>query len=212
MGQTPGTVISVRTWENFWGNSNAQYQISAYDYVVPATHLNFDGVNDFVVSTNAITNNTQNQTYQAWFRIPSIPTNDDRILQRGNDATGGWSISLGVNNTGKLNAGLSAGTEDYLTGTTTLVPNTWYQATIVFENNNSFRLYLDGNLEASVNIGNRVLRNSDNKLRIGIGNITAEHFKGDIDDVRVWSTALLPADILATKDCELQPTQTGVIA
>ncbi|MFN7013854.1 MAG: LamG-like jellyroll fold domain-containing protein, partial [Bacteroidia bacterium] len=73
LGQTPGTVLRIRVWENVFGISNAQFQVSAYDYIVPATHLNFDGVNDFIVSTNAVTNNTENQTYQAWFRIPSIP-------------------------------------------------------------------------------------------------------------------------------------------
>lgn len=214
LGQTPGTVLYIRVWEDFFGISNAQFQISAYDYVVPATHLNFDGVNDFVVSTNAISSNTQTQSYQAWIRIPSIPVNDDRFLQRGNDATGGWSVSLSVNSTGKVYAGFSSvGYADtYLTSTTTLVPNTWYQATFVFENNNSIRLYIDGNLEANTSIGNRTLRNSDNKLRIGSGNIAAEYFKGDIDEVRVWNTALTDADILATKDCELQSSQTGLLA
>lgn len=176
-----------------------------------ATHLNFDGTNDFVLSANAITNNTQNQTYQAWFRIPSIPVNSDVILQRGNDGSGGWSVQMGVNATGRLSAGISASPDTYLTGTTVLTPNTWYHATFVFENNNSLRLYLDGNLEASVAIGNRTLRNSDNRLRVGSGNIASEFFNGDIDEVRVWDVALSVTDILATKDCELDNTQTNVV-
>lgn len=212
LGQTPGTVLYVRTWENFWGNSNAQFQISAYDYVVPATHLNFDGTNDFVISANSITNNTQNQTYQAWFRIPSIPTNSDRILQRGSDGTGGWSVQMDVTSTGKLSAGISASPDTYLTGTTTLVPNTWYHATFVFENNNSLRLYLNGTLEASVTIGNRTLRNSDNRLRVGSGNIASEYFNGDIDDVRVWNMALSQTDIVNTMNCELDNSETNLVA
>jgi hypothetical protein len=176
-----------------------------------ATHLNFDGTNDFVLSANAITNNTQNQTYQAWFRIPSIPVNSDVILQRGNDGSGGWSVQMGVNATGRLSAGISASPDTYLTGTTVLTPNTWYHATFVFENNNSLRLYLDGNLEASVAIGNRTLRNSDNRLRVGSGNIASEFFNGDIDEARVWNVALSATDILATKDCELDNTQTNVV-
>ena len=210
-GQTPGTVLRIRVWENFFGISNAQFQVSAYDYVVPATHLNFDGTNDFIVSANAITNNTENQTYQAWFRIPSIPTNSDRILQRGSDGSGGWSVQVDVTSTGRLSAGISAAPDTFLTGTTVLNPNTWYQVTFVFENNNSLRLYLNGNLEASVAIGNRTLRNSDNRLRIGSGNIGSEFFKGDIDDVRVWNTVLTPTDIMNTMNCETQ-TQPELIA
>lgn len=212
LGQTPGTVLYVRTWENFWGNSNAQFQISAYDYVVPATHLNFDGTNDFVISANSITNNTQNQTYQAWFRIPSLPANNDRILQRGSDGTGGWSVQMDVTSTGKLSAGISASPDTYLTGTTTLIPNTWYHATFVFENNNSLRLYLNGTLEASVTIGNRTLRNSDNRLRVGSGNIASEYFNGDIDDVRVWNMALSQTDIVNTMNCELDNSETNLVA
>jgi len=212
LGQTPGTVLRIRVWENVFGISNAQFQVSAYDYIVPATHLNFDGVNDFVVSTNAITNNTENQTYQAWFRIPSIPANNDRILQRGNDGTGGWSVQIDVNAAGRLSAGISATPDTFITGTTVLTPNTWYHATFVFENNNSLPLYLNGNLEASIVIGNRTLRNSDNRLRIGVGNLASEHFNGDIDEVRVWNKVLNATDILNTMNCELQATETGLVA
>lgn len=212
LGQTPGTVVRIRVWENVFGISNAQFQVSAYDYIVPATHLNFDGVNDFVVSTNAITNNTENQTYQAWFRIPSIPANNDRILQRGNDGTGGWSVQIDVNAAGRLSAGISATPDTFITGTTVLTPNTWYHATFVFENNNSLRLYLNGNLEASIAIGNRTLRNSDNRLRIGVGNLASEHFNGDIDEVRVWNKVLNATDILNTMNCELQASETGLVA
>lgn len=212
LGQTPGTVFYVRVWENFFGISNAEFQVSAYDYVTPATHLNFDGANDFVISTNAITTNTENQTYQAWFRIPSIPANSDRILQRGNDGTGGWSLQIDVTSTGRLSAGISASPDTFITGTTVLTPNTWYHATFVFENNNSLRLYLNGNLEASVVIGNRTLRNSDNRLRIGVGNIGSEYFNGDIDEVRVWNKVLNATDILNTMNCELQASETGLVA
>lgn len=180
--------------------------------IANATHLNFDGVNDFVVSTNAITNNTENQTYQAWFRIPSIPANNDRILQRGNDGTGGWSLQIDVNAAGRLSAGISATPDTFITGTTVLTPNTWYHATFVFENNNSLRLYLNGNLEASIVIGNRTLRNSDNRLRIGVGNLASEHFNGDIDEVRVWNKVLNATDILNTMNCELQASETGLVA
>jgi len=211
IGQTPGTVLLVRVWENFIGISNSQFQISAYDYVVPATHLNFDGMNDFVVSANAVASNTQNQTYQAWFRIPAIPANGDRILQRGIDGTGGWSLQVDVTSTGRLSAGISATLDTFVIGTTVLLPNTWYHVTFVFENNNSLRLYLDGSLEASVVIGNRTLRNSDNRIRVGAGNIASEFFRGDIDEVRVWGFALSEADILATKDCELDEIQDNLL-
>lgn len=213
---TPSTATPSST--SYWvastnANGCESERVEIVVSVIPyATHLNFDGINDFVLSANAVTNNTQNQTYQAWFRIPSIPVNSDVILQRGNDGSGGWSVQMGVNATGRLSAGISASPDTYLTGTTVLTPNTWYHATFVFENNNSLRLYLDGNLEASVAIGNRTLRNSDNRLRVGSGNIASEFFNGDIDEVRIWDVALSATDILATKDCELDNTQTNVLA
>ncbi|MEQ3662169.1 MAG: LamG-like jellyroll fold domain-containing protein [Flavobacterium sp.] len=177
-----------------------------------ATHLNFDGTDDFVISANAITTNTENQTYQALFRIPSIPTNSDAILQRGIDGTGGWSVQIGINTSGRLYAGISATPDTFVTGTTVLSPNTWYHVTFVFENNNSLRLYLDGNLEASVAIGNRTLRNSDNRLRVGSGNVASEYFRGDIDEVRVWNKVISSTDILNTMNCELQASENGLKA
>src|SRR5690606_5973127 len=146
-----------------------------------------------------------------WFRIPSLPSNDDRILQRGNDGTGGWSVQISVNSTGRLSAGIES-PGIYITGTTVLTPNTWYQATFVFENNNSIRLYLNDTLEASNTIGNVTLRNSDNRLRIGTGNIASEYFNGDIDDVRVWNAALSQTDIQDAMNCELDGSQNNVVA
>ncbi|MQP25286.1 T9SS type A sorting domain-containing protein [Flavobacterium sp. LMO8] len=212
---TPSTASAGNT--SYWvastnanGCESARVEI-VVTVIANATHLNFDGVNDFIVSANAITNNTENQTYQAWFRIPSIPANSDRILQRGNDGTGGWSLQIDVNAAGRLSAGISATPDTFMTGTTVLTPNTWYHATFVFENNNSLRLYLNGNLEASVAIGNRTLRNSDNRLRIGVGNIASEYFNGDIDEVRVWNIALSQTDIMNTMNCEAQ-TQPELVA
>jgi len=207
---TPSTATVGNT--SYWVSStNANGCESARVEIVvtvnaplPATHLNFDGTNDFVLSANAITNNTQNQTYQAWFRIPSVPANSDLILQRGNDGSGGWSLQIGINATGRLFAGISATPDTFLTGTTVLLPNTWYHVTFVFENNNSLRLYLNGTLEASVAIGNRVLRNSDNRFRVGAGNVASEFFRGDIDEVRVWTMALSQTDIMNSMNCEAQ--------
>lgn len=212
LGQTPGTVLYVRVWENVFGISNAQFQISAYDYVVPATHLNFDGVNDLVVSANASTSNTESQTYQAWFRVPSAVSTQKVILQRGFDGSGGWSVQLAISGANKLQGGIVSSLSPLIAGTTTLVPNTWYHATLVLENNSTLRLYLNGVLEASASVGILNLRNSDNKLRIGSGNIASENFNGDIDEVRVWNKVLNATDILNTMNCELQASETGLVA
>lgn len=211
LGQTPGTLLYVRVWENFFGISNAQFQISAYDYVVPATHLNFDGTNDSVVSANAITSNTGSQTYQAWFRISSSVSTQKVILQRGIDGTGGWSIQLSISNSNRLQGGIVSTLSPIVSGTTILAPNTWYHATLAIENNGMLRLYLNGVEEASASVGALNLRNSDNRLRVGSGNIPSEFFNGDIDEVRVWDVALSATDILATRDCELDNSQTNVV-
>ena len=213
---TPSTATGGST--SYWVSStNANGCVSERVEIVvnvnsQATHLNFDGTDDFVISANAITTNTENQTYQALFRIPSIPTNSDAILQRGIDGTGGWSVQIGINASGRLYAGISATPDTFVTGTTVLTPNTWYHVTFVFENNNSLRLYLDGNLEASVAIGNRTLRNSDNRLRVGSGNVASEYFRGDIDEVRVWNKVISSTDILNTMNCELQASENGLKA
>lgn len=212
LGQTPGTVFYIRVWENFWGASNAQFQISAYDYVVPATHLNFDGVNDFVEVPKPFTSDF---TIEYWVKTLSTGTtgtqwyNGHSIVD---NEIGGVTSDFGTSLMGsKLAFGIGGpdttilSTSDINNGTWNHVAVTWKQST------GQMQLYINGVLE-STGTSSTAARTAANFIKIGTSNNFGSYFNGDVDELRIWNVVLSEEDIVATKDCELQPNQTNLLA
>ena len=92
----------------------------------------------------------------------------------------------------------------------TVVTGTWQHVAMVY-NNTSLTLYVNG-----VSVGNMVIpatyalpASADNVM---IGNTGyTEPFNGDIDEIRIWNTALSADDIARTRFCELQGNETGLL-
>lgn len=212
LGQTPGTVLYVRVWENVFGISNAQFQVSAYDYVAPATHLNFDGVNDYVDIPKTFTSDF---TIQYWVRTSATGSaggqwyNGHSIVD---NEVAGVTSDFGTSLLGsKLAFGIGnpdvtiQSTSNINDGTWKHVTVTWTQATGLMQ------LYINGTLEASTN-GSTAARTASNFIKIGSSNVLINYFNGDIDEVRVWNKILNATDILNTMNCELQASETGLVA
>ena len=167
----------------------------------PATHLNFDGVNDYVTAGNI---------------LPSSYTKEAMIFLTASSSTN--NIISGSNSFGQHafwvpNMILSAGhnnTWGSVQDAVNLALNTWYHVAVSYDiATQTLRLYKNGvlistaiNIPAPIN-GNQVLIGSyDN------GNL----FNGNIDEVRIWNKVLTATDIMNHMNCELQSTETGLVA
>jgi len=156
--------------------------------------LSFDGVDDYVVRTDANLssnfpgkNGTTNNGYSfaAWFKFNSLATNE--VIMRkpsswqvvGEDAdTVEWGLVTDGGNT-------------YLYTSTSLQPGAWYY--LVGTWNGSFmNLYLNGILEDGPTArGNTLAANANS---FSIGGVT--YFDGLIDEVRVYNRALSADEVL----------------
>ena len=204
LGQTPGTVLRIRVWENFFGISNAQFQVSAYDYIVPATHLNFDGVDDVVDLglglTTYFTGRTQ-VSIQAWVR-PETNTGLGTIVGNYNYPTNVDQMQMllrrdGSNYSFWLDSG-SGYTSISAVGSVIL--NTWQHVTGTWDGT-TMRIYIDGVLaNSSAKTGTIPSKTTS----FSIGSNSAERFDGDIDEVKLWNIALTATDIMNTMNCEAQ--------
>lgn len=167
----------------------------------PATHLNFDGVNDYVTAGNI---------------LPSSYTKEAMIFLTASSSTN--NIISGSNSFGQHafwvpNMRLSAGhnnTWGAVQDVVNLTLNTWYYVAVSYDSaTQTLRLYKNGvlistaiNIPAPIN-GNEVLIGAyDN------GNL----FNGNIDEVRIWNKVLTATDIMNHMNCELQSTETGLVA
>ena len=110
----------------------------------------------------------------------------------------------------------SPGLNHQLLAATTVTTNVWHHAAATFDGTD-VRIYLDGVLDGTLNVGAGRLPRSDSIQHAGIGTAmtsagtTAGFFQGVIDEARVWNVARTQAQINATRNIEIVPPQTGLI-
>ena len=171
-----------------------------------ATHLNFDGGNDIIncgSSLSTTLTGSKTLTVEAWIR--SNNTTGTRAIVSNH--VGNTQFDLRTSGT-SFNCFLGLGAYPVTGGT--VVTGTWQHVAMVY-NNTSLTLYVNG-----VSVGNMAipatyaLPASADNIMIGNTGYT-EPFNGDIDEIRIWNTALSADDIARTRFCELQGNETGLL-
>jgi alpha-tubulin suppressor-like RCC1 family protein len=178
----------------------------------PATHLNFDGVDDDIVLPanigNTLSNGTE-LTIEYWFKGTNVQSAVRIQGFSSNWIVAGW----GASNNPMFIVSTDGGTSGVSCGGTSVVDNTWHHLAFVWKKNDIFATYLDGVLQDSRTAANVNLPVFSGVTgRIGSYNSGAEYMNGNIDDVRIWNVAKTPAQINASKNCELQGNETGLLA
>ena len=183
---------------------------------IRATNLNFDGSNDYVTIPYETLNGLPQGTISTWVKFNAL-TQQTICSQQINGFASKAIFTIGGN-------GASAGQVSYqstngskLISNATLVTNQWYNLTVTF-NNAGAKLYIDGVLDKTV-VGNFIIPNTSpgigaNTTTIGawLGDGNGQYFNGNIEEFRVWNKALTATDITNTMNCELQSTETGLVA
>jgi hypothetical protein len=169
------------------------------------TALNFDGVNDFVLGTNNTSLNLNQGTIEAWIKTDNAGS-DWRAIINKQEA---YSIYLHNNNLSIWDMG----NWQPIYTTVNLADNTWHHIAYSFEHNitNGSKLYVDGIAILTRTIS---VPNSTNKIIVGASSSSSnyiQHFKGDIDQVRVWNTVRTDAEILNTYNKCLTGTENGLV-
>lgn len=211
---TPSTA-SVGTTSYYVSQANASACESVRSVIVvtvvpntPATHLNFDGTNDYVnlgTSLSSALNGSSAFTLEAWIN-PSVLNGWNNIITDYDGTYGKFLLRVRNNNNIQFVANST-----FLNSPFTVPLNTWTHIAAVYDGVNMF-VYANGVLIASqaapaslpsgtpqINIGSRIGSNTEN-------------FTGNIDDVRVWNIARTPEQINGSKNCELQGTEPGLLA
>ncbi|MCW1147585.1 LamG-like jellyroll fold domain-containing protein [Flavobacterium lacisediminis] len=174
------------------------------------THLNFDGFNDDIVLPanigNTLSNGTE-LTIEYWFKGTNVQS-AVRIQNGAGYIVAGW----GASNNPQFIVSTDGGTSGVSCGPS-VVDNTWHHLAFVWKKNDIFATYLDGILQDSRTAANVNLPIfSGDLVRIGSFNGASEFIRGNIDDVRIWNVAKSSTQINASKNCELQGNETGLLA
>ncbi|NJM79054.1 MAG: LamG domain-containing protein [Flavobacterium sp.] len=174
----------------------------------PASNLNFDGIDDYVVLPNQNDFNFSSNafTLEFWFKLSgSSFTGEQTFISKGN----AWIVTL--SNTGRIS---------FLTGGIGVTSQTsideddtnWHHCAVSFSNS-THKIYIDGNLDNErFNFGSSI---PSNTTSVAIGeNLenTNNFFNGSLEDVRIWNIARTNSEIQGAMNCELNGNETGLFA
>ncbi|QRM87708.1 T9SS type A sorting domain-containing protein [Lacinutrix sp. WUR7] len=180
---------------------------------LPATHLNFDGLDVVDLSDHLTTHFVGKDavTLEAWVRPEtntgfgtivsnySFPINNSEfqmLLRRdGNN----YVVALNIPSFAILT----------VTASNTVTTNTWQHVAASYDGS-TVSIYVDGVLISSTT-ANGAFGNVSSNFVIG-GNARTEDFIGDIDEVRIWDVARTASQIDHFKYCELQSSEIGLVA
>ncbi|MGB2685360.1 MAG: leucine-rich repeat protein, partial [Olleya sp.] len=189
---------SEPVWQNFGTIGQPQ----------AATHLNFDGVDDYVQVPSGI--NVANSSFTVEFYAKRNSTNiDSYIITQGFEA-----------NNNLLHIGFR-GNNDFtfafwyndinIPATNYVADNEWHHWSCVYNMENATReVYQDGILVGSSAVPAPYTGNGI--LQIGVKNNSQYFFNGNLDDIRIWNVAKTADQVTASKNCELQGDEIGLIA
>lgn len=163
-------------------------------YVNCGNVANMDFINDFTV--------------EAWIK-PSTFGSRQRIFSKGNGGTGGWGFGLNGGNDQLIFTTYNV--QDYVTTTVPVVLNTWQHIAMVMQADNSVEFYVNGVLQETIT-GFSGANPFNNVALLGSAFGGGEAFEGEMDEVRIWSTARCAFDINTTKNCELVGNEPNLVA
>jgi hypothetical protein len=180
----------------------------------PATGLNFDGVDDFIQATPI--SNTSAITVEAWIK-PTFKSDFSAIVSTKTAGFNENGFLFAINEFNNPSGNLLFETFEATTVSTVSVNwGSWQHVAFTYDGSTT-KMFINGievpttkfpssgiNLQPSLN--NALIGDLTNYL---IGNA---HYLGDMDEVRIWSTARTDQEIMNNKDCELTGSEPGLVA
>jgi hypothetical protein len=152
----------------------------------------FDGVNDYVqTSSTTLYPFTNNFSISVWMN-PSASINASLV---SNTNLGGGNNGFQLGMQGLKPWFTTIGVKDYVTVGNYLTLNRWQLVTAVMEKDNSVSFYVDGQLKENITHTAPGLANTDDILQFGRYSGASYQYNGLMDEVRVYSKALMGTEV-----------------
>ncbi|MCL1143620.1 Ig-like domain-containing protein [Shewanella gaetbuli] len=181
-------------------NYNAIYR---EDISPKSQSLEFDGIDDIV--SMSVANYGSTFTQEAWVFIPASSQNSTEKMIFGDVDGSSQTPSLFHNNLAVI-AKLSGQT---VTTGDSLIANEWNHIAGTYDGS-TYRLYVNGVEEMTGSFAVTVYNTST--LNIGGNTVAAPFFEGNVDELRIWNTALSPENIRKTMMRSVPINDTSLVA
>ncbi|MEQ9466760.1 MAG: LamG-like jellyroll fold domain-containing protein [Ekhidna sp.] len=174
----------------------------------PGSALDFDGTDDYVQGPDLTEKITGDFTLEAW--VNSSTAGAQNIVSIGNTGANGQQISLKFRSTNQLSI-----TPNGVNGPSSGLANndgSWHHIAGTYQGD-LLSLYVDGVFIGSINT---ILAIDFSQFRIGVDSESlTQPLTGQIDEVRIWNTALSAGDIATyanTTDISTHPNYGDMVA
>jgi len=147
----------------------------------------FDGVSDYVDMEDALDLNPTAFTISSWIMRESGSTDKSILSKRDLSYTEGYDFK--IDNSGRFEVSWKNGSTQSITSSVVIPEDEWHHLAVIYTGG-SASIYIDGVLDVTASLSAPVANSrSFNLAAAGKGTLGA-FFKGNIDEVRVWDTAL----------------------
>ncbi len=167
--------------------------------------LRFDGVNDYIKTTNNAELQLTTGTLEAWVKTKYEPYFHGIVVKQ---IAYGLLVEEGIFVTYDWH------TATILTSGTNIADQTWHHVAMTFMSGvtNGTKLYVDGVLKLTTTL--TVEAPAGHELTIGTGttNANGQFLNGSIDEVRIWNVVRTQAQIQASMSTELAGNETGLVS
>ncbi|MGZ0016723.1 LamG-like jellyroll fold domain-containing protein [Yeosuana sp. AK3] len=155
--------------------------------VVVERSINFDGVVDYVDMEDHLDLNTSAFSISAWIKRDTGTVNASILSKR--DATYTEGYDFRINAAGRFEFVLNGGAAT-LTSSVAIPENEWHQLAVIY-NMGHATLYIDGVADTSASSLPAPVSTTQSFYLAAAGkNTPTDYFSGNIDEVRIWDTAL----------------------
>ncbi|APY12103.1 hypothetical protein BWZ22_13065 [Seonamhaeicola sp. S2-3] len=179
------------------GNLETDYDFNGTKYitfgyaprVVVERSIHFDGEQAYIDMANKLDLNSTNFTISAWIKRDTGTVNASIVSKRDAAFTEGYDFK--INSLGKLAFSLNGGAAT-LSSSVIIPENKWHHVAVIY-NNQHATLYIDGVADTSASSLPLPTASSQKFLIAaadGNDTNTTNYFAGNIDEVRIWKTAL----------------------
>ena len=178
------------------GNLEAEYDFDGTKYitfgyapqVVVERSVYFDGSVDYIDVEDNLDLDPSGFTVSAWIKRDAADTGTKSILSK-RDLSFTQGYDLRILNDNRIQITWINGLTQTLSSTTSIPDDEWHHVAAIY-NGSTVSIYIDGVLDNS-GVRTAPVSTTDSFLIAAAGKgTTTQHFRGNIDEVRVWDTDL----------------------
>lgn len=163
----------------------------------------FNGTSNYVDMEDALDLNPTAFTISAWIRRDVNSLNKSILSKRDAAYTEGYDFKINAIGQFEVSWKTTSGAIQRTTSNTIIPENQWHQVAVIYQGGNAY-LYIDGILDKQA--AKSAPNNTTQSFYIGAASkLTPQaFFNGNIDEVRVWNTALTVAQLRYIMNQEIE--------